>query len=723
MPLTLRLLTGIAALIVAVQVAPAQPVGRVVYSGYMASSIYPFGGAGGSGIPLAIDRQGDTVLAFRASMPGSALDQPSLLSAVLLTKVSANGAERMIGVVDYARPNVLLADAASNLYLAGETSGAFGATKVLPGHESGRGFIAKLDREGKVIWSVRLAARPYAMALGSEGSIYLTGMAQSDFPTTETAFQRTPKPCSARGPSATNRYPFCTEAFVAKIAGDGARVAYASFLGGTGEEYGNAISVDSGGNVYVVGETLSNDFPTTPGAVQPGLGGVSQQISDLGQTIAEGGDAFLAKLDATGGRLLYSTYLGGSGADYAVSMVLDAQRNVYITGTTGSRDFPVTANAFQQTYGGGADVKNWQTSRTGDAFFASFDAAGNPRYVSYFGTRADEVGTGAALDSRGRFYFLEGSVKGAPCQSVTSVVVIDPGSGGVADRATLNHILALVAGLALDSSGVVRVAGTTIADGYPLAGVGQFVTGGGTWLFMKVDMSRSDEFVPRCVANAASSASKRQYGGAPLSVARGEIISVIGVGVGPSAEVRLDDRELPVLYSDPNRVDALVPTDVTLGSAQITIKRGGFSASYRTEVTAMFPGIFTSDGTHAIALNEDLTENGPSNPAARGSIITVLATGLGPLEAGLNLPLGLGFHFQTGVVLPANEGRLSWYNSERGEVISAGPVPEWPGIYEIRVRMPAAVVAGEPLILLWPYFSQNQAAEPSQAGVRVFVAE
>jgi len=97
--------------------------------------------------------------------------------------------------------------------------------------------------------------------------------------------------------------------------------------------------VDSAGNAYVTGFTASTNFPTTPGAFQTAFGG--------GQL-----DAFVTKLDATGSRLVYSTYLGGSGGDGGRGIGLDASSNAYVTGFTGSTDFPTTAGAFDTTYNG-----------------------------------------------------------------------------------------------------------------------------------------------------------------------------------------------------------------------------------------------------------------------------------------------------------------------------------------------------------------------------------
>ena len=109
-------------------------------------------------------------------------------------------------------------------------------------------------------------------------------------------------------------------------------LAYSTYLGGggRGSDAGFGIAVDAAGNAYVGGLAISTGFPTTPGAFQPGIGGGSSF------------DAFVAKLDPTGTALVYSTYLGGDGQDQVNGIAIDAAGNAYVTGFTGSTDFPTT---------------------------------------------------------------------------------------------------------------------------------------------------------------------------------------------------------------------------------------------------------------------------------------------------------------------------------------------------------------------------------------------
>src|SRR5438128_982013 len=182
----------------------------------------------------------------------------------------------------------------------------------------------------------------FGIAVDSLGQAYVTGVSASlDFPMTAGAFQ----PRFAGG---------SRDAFVTKLNPTGAALAYSTYLGGTGDENGFGIAVDATGNAYVTGLTNSNlDFPTTAGAFQrSSAGGIS--------------DAFVTKLNAAGAALVYSTYLGGTSDDFGLGIAVDNFGNAYVTGFTGSLDFP-TLGAFQSTSGDG-----------GDAFVAKFSFGNTP---------------------------------------------------------------------------------------------------------------------------------------------------------------------------------------------------------------------------------------------------------------------------------------------------------------------------------------------------------
>nr|WP_261341733.1 SBBP repeat-containing protein [Candidatus Kuenenia stuttgartiensis]CAJ74669.1 hypothetical protein kuste3906 [Candidatus Kuenenia stuttgartiensis] len=107
---------------------------------------------------------------------------------------------------------------------------------------------------------------------------------------------------------------------------------------GSGNEYGNSITLDTSGNVYVTGDTYSTDFPTTSSAYDTSYNG------------GYSADVFVSKMDSGLTSLLASTYLGGSGADLSYSLTIDTSGNVYVTGYTWSTDFPTTIGAYDTSY-------------------------------------------------------------------------------------------------------------------------------------------------------------------------------------------------------------------------------------------------------------------------------------------------------------------------------------------------------------------------------------
>ena len=173
------------------------------------------------------------------------------------------------------------------------------------------------------------------IAIDSSGAAYLTGLtfdATTDFPTTVGAFD------IAHNGGA--------DVFVAKLNPAGSALTYSTFLGGSGDDVGYWIAVDTSGAAYITGETLdaTTDFPVTAGAFD---------------TVHNGGiDAFALKLNPAGSALTYSTFLGGSGGDAAYWIAIDSSGAAYLTGVTddGTTDFPVTGGAFDTTHNGVTDA-------------------------------------------------------------------------------------------------------------------------------------------------------------------------------------------------------------------------------------------------------------------------------------------------------------------------------------------------------------------------------
>jgi hypothetical protein len=174
-------------------------------------------------------------------------------------------------------------------------------------------------------------------------------------------------------------------------------LVYSTFLGGgvsqTGllrnQDQGLAIAVDAAGSAYVTGFTTSVNFPTTAGAFD-----TSYAVADINNLNQAPRDVFVTKLNPAGSALEYSTYLGGLGNDTGQGIAVDADGNAYVTGSTGSGDFPTTPGAFDTSYNGG-----------GDAFVTKLNSLGTGlEYSTYLGGSAADGGNGIAVDADGNAY-------------------------------------------------------------------------------------------------------------------------------------------------------------------------------------------------------------------------------------------------------------------------------------------------------------------------------
>ena len=278
-------------------------------------------------------------------------------------------------------------DSAGNAYVTGTTSSVdFPTSNPLQGNGfvapfNYDAFVSKFNSTGSaLIYSTYLGGSGNdsgsGIALDGAGNAYVTGTTGShDFPTNN-ALQ------------ATNRDS--DSGFVTKINATGSALVYSTYLGGSadlsgGVDSGTAIAVDGAGNAYVTGVTGSSDFPTSH-ALQAHTSALYT--------------AFVSKINPAGSAFVYSTYLGGSGADSANRIAVDGAGNAYVTGHTYSRDFP-TSNALQPsnptTPQGTIDIRTGFVSKinaTGSAFV----------YSTYLGGSGDDTAFGIAADNGGNTY-------------------------------------------------------------------------------------------------------------------------------------------------------------------------------------------------------------------------------------------------------------------------------------------------------------------------------
>ena len=300
-----------------------------------------------------------------------------------------------LGGSNHDRGFAIAIDAAGDAYVAGYTNSSDfpttpGALRTSFASGGMEGFVTKLNPAGNaLLYSTFLGGtaddRIYAIALDANGEAFVAGRTKSpDFPVTPGAF----------GPTFQNTIcgpVLCAHGFVSKLDANGNTMVYSSYLGGRSSDRGLGIAVDASGDAYVTGYTNSSDFPVTPGAYRTAF-----HAGACGSfTCSEG---FVAKVNATGTALSYSTFLGGSKTDLAHEVAIDAGGAAYVTGETNSTDFPVTPGVYESAYAG---------TGTRHAFVTKLDATGSTLvYSTFLGGSNTDQGHGIAVDASGNTYVV-----------------------------------------------------------------------------------------------------------------------------------------------------------------------------------------------------------------------------------------------------------------------------------------------------------------------------
>lgn len=230
-------------------------------------------------------------------------------------------------------------DGGGNVYVAGLSYSRNigpGPLSTIPSRE--HAFVVKLSPDGRhILYTAYLPASTIAMAVDRAGNAYLTGATHdAGFPVHHAPRPKISGFCYSWVP--------CEDAFVTKLDSRG-RIVYSTFLGGSCEDWGNGIAVDSMGNAYVTGATESTDFPTVRAAqahyAGPYPAGRHHGCLASGAPPQPWGDAFVTKLNPSGNRIVYSTFLGGPGNDGGAAIAVDGRGNAYVAGKAGFGGFPI----------------------------------------------------------------------------------------------------------------------------------------------------------------------------------------------------------------------------------------------------------------------------------------------------------------------------------------------------------------------------------------------
>lgn len=469
--------------------AAAQPVVR--FSSYLGGNAFEHIR------DVAIDTQGNIYLAGGTASP----DFPTTPGAydrsfngwvdVFVTKLDPSGQtiiwSTYLGGPDYDRAYGIEVDAGGAVYVTGRAGPGFPTSTgsfqpVFNGFDTGslygdeNCFVAKLSADGaRREWASYAGAWDGCrdLAVDQNGDVYLPLRCD---PLTGS---QTPCPAAWLSNAFQSTSGGNGDDMVAKIAGDGSRVLWATYLGGSGEAgLTPSLRVDDEGNAYLLTQTDDPTMPTTPGAYD---------------TVANGGyDMYVAKVSPDGSDLIWGTYLGGSGTEFSEThgLALAPDGSVIVAATTRSTDFPTTSGVAQTTFGGTGGSGNL----TGDGFITRIAADGTHLIASTFlgGASGDGI-EGVGVDALGNVYVGGGTYSSNFPITATAFQQVHGGNADffatvlAPDLRTLLYSTFLGSGgydaartATADASGSFVVAGETASSTWPRVDAVQGNYGGGS---------------------------------------------------------------------------------------------------------------------------------------------------------------------------------------------------------------------------------------------------
>lgn len=605
-------------------------------------------------------------------------------------------------------------------------------------------FVVKFNAAGnQLVYSSYLGGEDgdsgYAIAVDASGNTYVAGQTYSTFFPVRNPYQM----------HRTGTY----NGFLSVVAPNGASLLYSTYLGGETKDYISGLAVDASGKVYAGGVTSSTHFPVT-------------QTAYLSSRQGPAYDGFVAKFDPTqtgGASLLYSSYLGGTGGNTTVNAVAsDSAGNIYSTGSTNSSAFPVTANAFQnQSASAGLDAMGYAFT---DAFINKLNpsAQGTAQivYSTYVGGEFYDYGYGIAVDSSGRIAIagatdtidfpvtpdaFECCFDGALGAYRGFVVRADPSKSGTAGKLYSTLVGGITGSdslysIAIDSAGNnLAVAGTVTSPEIPVTASAfqnkyKYQGGGiagapGTAFVAHFNLAASGPVIGG-IANGASYQTSL--------IAPGTIFTIGGTGLGPvtGATLQLDQNgnvastlsgtqvlvggyPAPILYTSATQVNAVAPYEISkVQSAFVQVIYNGTPGSaLGVQVAATAPGIFAAANGQGAILNQDGSVNGPSNPAAKGTYISIFGTGEGATNP--VVPDGhIANESVTNLARPVAAVSLTigGIAVASTDIAYAGAAPQSvAGLFQLTAKVPTAVASGNAAVVM------TIGSASSQKGITVAV--
>jgi uncharacterized protein (TIGR03437 family) len=591
----------------------------------------------------------------------SSFPSPMACSDALIVKADSSGNEifgTLLGGPTADSGLAIATDAAGNAYAVGSTGGSFPTTAnaAIQASATSTTWAAKISADGSrflyVTYLPDVVKYVYGVAADTAGNAYVAG---------ETA---------------------SSHACVVKISADGSAIVYTAILAGSNQEFADAVVADSAENAYATGSTASADFPVTPGAVQTHLGGPK--------------NAFLTKLDPSG-NIVFSTFLGGSGMEQGRALEVDAAGSAYVAGSATSLDFPTTQGSFQPA----PLVPAWAGSPP-LGFLAKISPDSSLiEYATYIPASTPQIALGPTAD----VYLAALTGPGFP---VTSSAPLPCGPGDVIAHFNPMGSLLDATYTTEDSGGPFGPALAVVADGSVLlAGdrLSQIRFGGADWT--------AGSCMTLTVFNAATQI-------AAYEMAPGEIVTFFGAGIGPNVgavaspdsmagyptslagvQVLFDGIPGPVFYAQSDQVNAQAPFELSgQSTTNVTLTYNGSTfGPIQMGLRFADPGLFRAQpgvSAQALALNQDGTWNSSSNPALRGSVVTLFGNGFGPTVPACATGAASGSSSSTQTTLIPN---LNPVILGGGPVQSAGGVAGLAcGVIEIQMQIPTTAQIG-PLII------------------------